>query len=88
MFKELRKPEKLKAAILKTQATVNFEKLKKFLNDQSFKSIPCNVLRMRRDQNDHAKTNSQNPEPEGSGRKHWKARLPMRLLGEFYQLTL
>ena len=45
MFKELRKPEKLKAAILKTQATVNFEKLKNILNDQSFKSIPCNGRR-------------------------------------------
>ena len=28
MFKELRKPEKLKAAILKTQATINSEKSK------------------------------------------------------------
>jgi hypothetical protein len=35
---------------------------------------------MRRDQNDHAKTNSQTPEPEGSGRKHCKTELPMRLL--------
>ena len=43
MFKELRKPEKLKAATLKTQATESSEKLKKFFNDQSFKSMPCNV---------------------------------------------
>ena len=54
MFKELRKPEKLKAAILKTQATVNSEKLKNILNDQSFKSNSCNVLRVQRDRNDHA----------------------------------
>jgi hypothetical protein len=38
------------------------------------------VSRMRRDQNDHAKTNSQTPEPEGSGRKHCETELPMRLL--------
>jgi hypothetical protein len=36
---------------------------------------------MRRDQNDHAKTNSQTPEPEGSERKHCETELPMRLLG-------
>jgi hypothetical protein len=36
---------------------------------------------MRRDQNDHAKTNSQTPEPVGSGRKHCETELPMRLLG-------
>jgi hypothetical protein len=36
---------------------------------------------MRRDQNDHAKTNSQTPEPEGSGRKDCETELPMRLLG-------
>jgi hypothetical protein len=36
---------------------------------------------MRRDQNDHAKTNNQTPEPEGSGRKHCETELPMRLLG-------
>jgi hypothetical protein len=35
---------------------------------------------MRRDQNDHAKANSQPPDPEGSGRKHCKTELPMRLL--------
>jgi hypothetical protein len=35
---------------------------------------------MRQDQNDHAKTTSQTPEPEGSGRKHCKTELPMRLL--------
>ena len=67
MFKELRKPEKLKAAILKTQATVNSEKLKNILNDQSFKSIPCNVLRKLRDRNDHAwKRTNQKFEPLGS----------------------
>jgi hypothetical protein len=36
---------------------------------------------MRRDQNDHAKTNSQTPEPVGSGKKHCETELPMRLLG-------
>jgi hypothetical protein len=32
------------------------------------------------DQDDHAKTTNQTPEPEGSGRKHCETRLPMRLL--------
>jgi hypothetical protein len=36
---------------------------------------------MRRDQNDHAKTNSQIPEPVGSGKEHCETELPMRLLG-------
>jgi hypothetical protein len=40
----------------------------------------ANVSRMRRDQNDHAKTNIQTPEPEGSGRKNCETKLPMRLL--------
>jgi hypothetical protein len=35
---------------------------------------------MRRDQNDHAKTTSQIPEPEGSGQKYCETELPMRLL--------
>jgi hypothetical protein len=42
--------------------------------------MPDNVSRMRRDQNDHAKTNSPYPEPVGSGQTHHQIEQPMRLL--------
>jgi len=40
---------------------------------------------MRRDQNDLAKTNSQNPEPEGSGKKHHPTEPQALLLCLFFK---
>jgi len=43
-------------------------------------SVAANVLRVRRDRNDHAKINSLNPEPVGSGKEHHETKPTTRLL--------